>query len=817
VSSLESAQNQARLQVLEEVMSVSYASIVFSRACRLFISRKSIGECTSQAKMRTIMTVTLACNLIAAMCGCGFQLNGLPSNAIRVSPGSLTFGNVPVGRAVTSQLDVTNVSAETVVIADVSAGGQPFSVSSPAATPISIPAFGSHTFKIGFRPDKSMRYSGQLTLKDTSAKPIAEIPIAGAGTSDAVPQLAISASSLNFGSVIVNSVSTQAVTLTSTGTAPVTISGVSVTGTGFTVTGTTFPMTLNPSEPVTLQVQFQPTVAGTASGQLIVGSNSSTGGMATVALSGTGTAVSPSPQTSPQLAISASSFSFGNVIVNSVSTQAVTLTSTGTAAVTISGASVTGTGFTVTGATFPMTLNPSEAVTLQVQFQPTVAGTATGQLIIGSNSSSDGMAMVALSGTGTAVSPSPQTIPQLSLSASSLNFGSVIVNSVSTQAVTLTSTGTAAVTISGASVTGTGFTVTGATFPMTLNPSEAVTLQIQFQPTVAGTATGQLIVGSNSSSDGMAMVALSGTGTAVSPSPQTSPQLSLSASSLNFGSVIVNSVSTQAVTLTSTGTAPVTISSATLAGTGFTTSGLSLPVTLDPNLAVTLQIQFNPTAGGAAAGQLLIQSNSSSGSTVVVALSGTGVAALNPQLSVSASNLDFGSVPLNSVSTQSITLTSTGTSPVTISSAIPAGAGFTLSGASFPLMLDPGQATTLWAQFTPTTMGTATGQLTISSNSLSSSTIVVAFSGNGTSGSSQHVVDLRWNAPKGSLAQLAGYNIYRSSYGDSFQLLNQAPNLQTTYVDSTIESGVAYSYIVKSVDLSGMESDPTNEATVIVP
>ncbi|HVJ09779.1 MAG TPA: choice-of-anchor D domain-containing protein [Acidisarcina sp.] len=543
--------------------------------------------------MRTIMTVTLACNLIAAMCGCGFQLNGLPSNAIRVSPGSLTFGNVPVGRAVTSQLDVTNVSAETVVIADVSAGGQPFSVSSPAATPISIPAFGSHTFKIGFRPDKSMRYSGQLTLKDTSAKPIAEIPIAGAGTSDAVPQLAISASSLNFGSVIVNSVSTQAVTLTSTGTAPVTISGVSVTGTGFTVTGTTFPMTLNPSEPVTLQVQFQPTVAGTASGQLIVGSNSSTGGMATVALSGTGTAVSPSPQTSPQL--------------------------------------------------------------------------------------------------------------------------------------------------------------------------------------------------------------------------------SLSASSLNFGSVIVNSVSTQAVTLTSTGTAPVTISSATLAGTGFTTSGLSLPVTLDPNLAVTLQIQFNPTAGGAAAGQLLIQSNSSSGSTVVVALSGTGVAALNPQLSVSASNLDFGSVPLNSVSTQSITLTSTGTSPVTISSAIPAGAGFTLSGASFPLMLDPGQATTLWAQFTPTTMGTATGQLTISSNSLSSSTIVVAFSGNGTSGSSQHVVDLRWNAPKGSLAQLAGYNIYRSSYGDSFQLLNQAPNLQTTYVDSTIESGVAYSYIVKSVDLSGMESDPTNEATVIVP
>ena len=61
--------------------------------------------------------------------------------------------------------------------------------------------------------------------------------------------------------------------------------------------------------------------------------------------------------------------------------------------------------------------------------------------------------------------------------------------------------------------------------------------------------------------------------------------------------------------------------------------GGSLPVTLNPAQAVTLQVQFKPTTAAAATGQITISSDSSSGSTTVVALSGTGAAAANPQLS----------------------------------------------------------------------------------------------------------------------------------------------------------------------------------------
>ncbi len=47
-------------------------------------------------------------------------------------------------------------------------------------------------------------------------------------------------------------------------------------------------------------------------------------------------------------------------------------------------------------------------------------------------------------------------------------------------------------------------------------------------------------------------------------------------------------------------------------------------MTLNPGLAVTLEVQFDPAASGAAAGQLTIQSNSSTNATSVVSLTGTG-------------------------------------------------------------------------------------------------------------------------------------------------------------------------------------------------
>jgi hypothetical protein len=85
--------------------------------------------------------------------------------------------------------------------------------------------------------------------------------------------------------------------------------------------------------------------------------------------------------------------------VSSIATaHAVTLTSTGTAQATIYSAALTGTGFSLSGANFPATLKPGQAVMLTEQFNPTTSG----QLSIIGNSSTNGTAVISLSGTGTA-------------------------------------------------------------------------------------------------------------------------------------------------------------------------------------------------------------------------------------------------------------------------------------------------------------------------------------------------------------------------------------------------------------------------------
>lgn len=96
----------------------------------------------------------------------------------------------------------------------------------------------------------------------------------------------------------------------------------------------------------------------------------------------------------------------------------------------------------------------------------------------------------------------------LTINATSVAFGDVVVNTQATQPVILTSTGTVPVTISGATLTGAGFILAGAAFPATLSPGQESTLDIEFAPTAVGAATGQLTISSNSSTNGTASIGL---------------------------------------------------------------------------------------------------------------------------------------------------------------------------------------------------------------------------------------------------------------------------------------------------------------------
>jgi hypothetical protein len=162
--------------------------------------------------------------------------------------------------------------------------------------------------------------------------------------------------------------------------------------------------------------------------------------------------------------------------------------------------------------------------------------------------------------------------------------------------------------------------------------------------------------------------------------------------------------------------------------------------------------------------------------------------------------------------TQDLVLTSSGNQPVSVTSAIVAGTGFTEPGATFPLTLNPGQTATLHVQFDPKTLGAATGKLAINSNSVVSTAAAIGLSGTAVA----YEVQLNWSAP--SSDAVTGYKVYRSTGGTSnYQLLSSSVVSDTMYTDTSVQSGDAYDYVVESVDASGKQSGPSNTTTVVVP
>ena len=113
---------------------------------------------------------------------------------------------------------------------------------------------------------------------------------------------------------------------------------------------------------------------------------------------------------SGSLSVSPAAIAFGNVAVGSTSNQSLSVTNSGSAALTISQVTVTGAGFTVGGASLPLTLSPGNTFTFTASFDPTTAGEVSGSFSIISPQLSSPLAM-SVSGTGLAVAPAITSQP----------------------------------------------------------------------------------------------------------------------------------------------------------------------------------------------------------------------------------------------------------------------------------------------------------------------------------------------------------------------------------------------------------------------
>ncbi len=410
----------------------------------------------------------------------------------------------------------------------------------------------------------------------------------------------------------------------------------------------------------------------------------------------------------PGISIDPSAHDYGSVTVGTNASHVFTISNTGSSTLIISTVSLGGadaTQFTITDPGGSSSVPPAGSIYITVRFNPSHNGSMTASLIIYSNAAGSPHS-ASLIGTGKAFSTNPI----------SYNFGSVSVGDTDSKQFTITNNGTHSITImsmveSGAD--GEHFSETiGST---TIAASSSTLLTVYFSPISAGAKSISLTLNTNDSNEPATMIPLSGTGLA--------PDIDVSPSSpYDYHSHDVGTQTFQVFTISNTGTVDLHVSSVTLSG-GIGSDQFSITddaggsFTVSPAGSETITVRFNPTKWGAFTASLLIASDDPDEATREITLNGTGLA---PDIAVTPVSYYYGTIAVGSYSSKVFTISNSGNVNLDVSSVSLSGGNadqYAISddaGGSFSVA--PAGSETITVQFMPTSAGSKSATVVISSN-----------------------------------------------------------------------------------------------------
>lgn len=289
------------------------------------------------------------------------------------------------------------------------------------------------------------------------------------------------------------------------------------------------------------------------------------------------------------------------------------------------------------------------------------------------------------------------------LSPAQYSFSATAVGSTSaSHPFTLTNNGGDSLHIIGAQVPG-EFPIDSNNCPSDLNVGSSCVFNVAFKPAATGARTGTLTVYTGS---GNLVANLSGTGFDPLAPAQFSPM------SYDFGVLQIGQSSPAKVfTLSNNGAAPLTVSAAT-ASSNFLIESNSCPgasTTLSSGQSCTFGVDFNPLAAGPLDGTLTV---STSVGDQVADLHGIGVSGI-AAVQLSPVNVDFGYVaPASSSANHAFTLTNNSGAALTVSSVSNPGL-FPETNDCQTTSLPAGASCTFSVHFSPASLGTSSGTLTV--------------------------------------------------------------------------------------------------------
>jgi P pilus assembly chaperone PapD len=226
----------------------------------------------------------------------------------------------------------------------------------------------------------------------------------------------------------------------------------------------------------------------------------------------------------------------------------------------------------------------------------------------------------------------------LSVSPTSIQFGSVSVGGSAQHQIQITNLNNFEVVLSSIALSGRYFHIGGISAPLSLRPKATATFTVTFAPQIAGPQNGQITI-SGRGLPAMTNISLAATGV---PGP-----VLVVPSSASFGSVPVGSSNSQTFTITNQHPLSVTVSGGAIGGSGFSITNLANGETIAPGKSATFTIIFKPTASGTTttSESLSFNSQGSPATTATIPVSGSGVNATSV-LQASPSALNFGNVNL---------------------------------------------------------------------------------------------------------------------------------------------------------------------------
>ena len=239
----------------------------------------SFRPTTTGAKSGTVTVNSNATNpaMTVPLSGNGISLTAMLS----AIPSSVAFGNQTTNTSSTRAVTITNTgnSPGTVSGVSISGGGQ-FTQTHNCST---LAANATCTVTVAFAPTTATSQTGTLTIASNASNPSLAVSLSGTGVLPGTATLSASPSPLAFGDQAINTSSSRAVTITNTGTAAGTVSGVSISG-PFTQTHNCGALAANATCTVTVTFNSASPL-GAKSGTLTVSSNATNPSLA-VPLSG---------------------------------------------------------------------------------------------------------------------------------------------------------------------------------------------------------------------------------------------------------------------------------------------------------------------------------------------------------------------------------------------------------------------------------------------------------------------------------------------------------------------------------------------------